>query len=156
MHFQVIPNNRENPPSPNERLSKGYRIGDIKASAHASHKTHACISLKQRNYSHNYGLVYNLGKQMAVLSDIRGNVLVVLIFAGKELEAINGTSSLSDNASKNIKLKTLENLTQKFFSTRIFCVFKEFFWISMFNNKTSISKIYMICHLTSKSHFMGY
>ena len=23
------------------RLSKGYRIGDIKASAHASHKTHA-------------------------------------------------------------------------------------------------------------------
>ena len=34
----LIPNNRENPPSPNERLSKGYRIGDIKASAHASHK----------------------------------------------------------------------------------------------------------------------
>ena len=60
---------------------------------------------------------------MAVLSDIRGNVLVVLIFAGKKLEAINGTSSLSNNASKKIKLKTLENLTQKFFSTRIFCVF---------------------------------
>ena len=38
----------QNPPSPNERLSKGYRIADIKASAHASHKTHACISLKQR------------------------------------------------------------------------------------------------------------
>ena len=55
-----------NPPSPNERLSKGYRIGDIKASAHASHKTHACISLKQRSYSRNYGLVCNLGKQMAV------------------------------------------------------------------------------------------
>ena len=35
----LIPNNRENPPSLNVRLSKGYRIGDIKASAHASHKT---------------------------------------------------------------------------------------------------------------------
>jgi len=52
-----------------KRLSKGYRIGDIKASAHASHKTHACISLKQRGYSRNYGLVCNPGKQMAVLSD---------------------------------------------------------------------------------------
>ena len=72
---------RQNPPSPNERLSKGYRIGVIKASAHASHKTHACISLKQRSYSRNYGLVCNLGKQMAVFLDIRGNVLVVLIFA---------------------------------------------------------------------------
>ena len=61
----------QNPPSPNVRLSKGYRIGDIKASAHASHKTHAYISLKQRSNSHNYGLVCNLGKQMAVLSDIR-------------------------------------------------------------------------------------
>ena len=71
----------QNPPSPNVRLSKGYRIGDIKASAHASHKTHAYISLKQRSNSHNYGLVCNLGKQMAVLLDIRGNVLVVLIFA---------------------------------------------------------------------------
>ena len=60
-----------NPPSPNERLSKGYRIADIKASAHASHKTHACISLKQRGYSRNYGLVCNLGKQMAVSSDVR-------------------------------------------------------------------------------------
>ena len=55
----------QNPPSPNERLSKGYRISDIKALAHASHKTHACISLKQRGYSRNYGLVCNLGKQMA-------------------------------------------------------------------------------------------
>ena len=61
----LIPNNRENPPSPNERLSKDYRIGVIKASAHASHKKHACISLKQRGYSRNYGLVCNLGKQMA-------------------------------------------------------------------------------------------
>ena len=60
----------QNPPSPNERLSKGYRIGDIKASAHASHKTHACISLKQRGYSRNYGLVCNLGKQMAVSTDL--------------------------------------------------------------------------------------
>ena len=58
----------QNPPSPNELLSKGYRLADIKASAHASHKTYACISLKQRGYSHNYGLVCNLGKQMAVLS----------------------------------------------------------------------------------------
>ena len=56
---------RQNPPSPNERLSKGYRIVEIKASAHASHKTHVCISLKQRGYSRNYGLVCNLGKQMA-------------------------------------------------------------------------------------------
>ena len=66
----LIPNNRENPPSPNVRLSKGYRIADIKASAHASHKTYACISLKQRGYSHNYGLVCNLGKQMAVSTDL--------------------------------------------------------------------------------------
>ena len=35
---------------------------------------------------------------MAVLLDIRGNVLVVLIFADNKLEAIIGTSSLSDNA----------------------------------------------------------
>ena len=54
-----------NPPSQNERLSKGYRIADINASALASHKTHACISLKQRGYSRNYGLVCNLGKPMA-------------------------------------------------------------------------------------------
>jgi len=65
----LIPSTYQNPPSPNEYQSKGYRIGDIKASAHASHKTHACISLKQRGNSRNYGLVYNLGKQMAVLSD---------------------------------------------------------------------------------------
>ena len=62
---------RQNPPSPNERLSKGYKIADILALAQASHKTHACISPKQRGYSHNYGLVCNLGKQMAVLPDIR-------------------------------------------------------------------------------------
>ena len=59
----------QNPPSPNERLSNGYRYADIKASADASHKTHACISLKQRGYSRNYGLVCNLGKQMAVRLD---------------------------------------------------------------------------------------
>jgi len=56
---------KENPPSQNERLSKGYRNADIKASADASHKKHVCISLKQRGYSRNYGLVCNLGKQMA-------------------------------------------------------------------------------------------
>jgi hypothetical protein len=60
----------QNPPLPNGFLSKGYRFGDIKASAYASHKTHTCISLKQRGYSRNYGLVCNLGKQMAVLSDM--------------------------------------------------------------------------------------
>ena len=60
-----------NPPSPNERLSKSYRIGDIEVTAQASHKTHACISLKQRGNSRNNGLVCNLGKQMAVLSVLR-------------------------------------------------------------------------------------
>ena len=40
------------------------------ASAHASQRTNAFISLKQRGYSRNYGLVCNLGKQMAVLSDL--------------------------------------------------------------------------------------
>jgi len=59
----------QNPPSPNEPLSKGYKIADIKASAHASFKKHACTSLKQRVNSRNCGLVFNLGKQMAVLSD---------------------------------------------------------------------------------------
>jgi len=68
----------ENPPSPNELLSKGYRNCDIKASAHASNKMHACISLKQRGYSRNYGLVCNLGKQMAVFIDARDKVLVTL------------------------------------------------------------------------------
>ena len=64
-HFTLNIYALQNPPSPNVRLSKGYRFADIKASAHASHKTHACISLKQRGYSHNYRLVCNLGKQMA-------------------------------------------------------------------------------------------
>jgi len=54
--------------SPNEILSKDYRFAHIKASAHASHKTHAYISLKQHGYSRNYGLVCNLGKQMAVVA----------------------------------------------------------------------------------------
>ena len=51
----------QNSPSPNEILIKGYRFADIKTSAQALHKTHACISLKKRSY----GLVCNLGKQMA-------------------------------------------------------------------------------------------
>ena len=68
-HFTLNIYALQNPPSPNDRLSKGYRHADIKATAHASHKTHACISLKQRGYSRNYGLVCTLGKQMAVLSD---------------------------------------------------------------------------------------
>ena len=66
----LIPKNRENPPSPNERLSKGYRFTDIKASAHASHKTHVCIVLKQRSNSGYYGQVCYLEKQVAVSSDI--------------------------------------------------------------------------------------
>ena len=37
----------QNPPSPNERLSKGYSFADFKTSAQASHKTHTCISLKK-------------------------------------------------------------------------------------------------------------
>ena len=56
--------------SPNETQIKGYRYAEIKTSAHASHKTHACISLKQRSYSRNYGLACNLGKQMAVSTDL--------------------------------------------------------------------------------------
>ena len=75
----------EDATSPNERLSKGYIISDIKASAHASHKTHACISLKQRGYSRNYGLVCNLGKQMAVSSDMQDKASATLIFAGKKI-----------------------------------------------------------------------
>jgi len=56
----------QNPPSPNEILSKGYRFAGIKPSAHASLKTHACISLNLCRYTRNYGLVCSLGKQMAV------------------------------------------------------------------------------------------
>ena len=73
------------PPSLYERLSKGYRSADIKASAHASHKTHACISLKQCGYSRNNGLDCNLGKQMAVSSDMQDKALAALIFAGKKI-----------------------------------------------------------------------
>ena len=68
-HFTLNIYALQNPPSQNECLSKGYRISNIKALAHASHKTHTCISLKQRGYSRNYGLVCNLGKPMAVSAD---------------------------------------------------------------------------------------
>ena len=51
----LIPKNRENPPSPNELLSKGAKIPDITASAKASDKTAVCIVLKQRSNSGNYG-----------------------------------------------------------------------------------------------------
>ena len=61
----LIPKNRENPPSPNELLSKGARVADIKASAKASDKTAVCIVLKQRSNSGNYGQVLYLGKRMA-------------------------------------------------------------------------------------------
>ena len=68
-HFTLNIYALQNPPSQNECLSKGYRISNIKASTHASHKTYACISLKQRRHLRNYGLVCNLGKQMAVSTD---------------------------------------------------------------------------------------
>ena len=64
-HFVLISRSYQNPPSPNELLSKGYRFADIKASAEASHKTHVCISLKQRSNSQYYGQVCYLEKQVA-------------------------------------------------------------------------------------------
>ena len=64
-HFVWIFRSCLNPPSQNDLLSKGWRFADIKASAEASHKTHACISLKQRDNSRNYGQVCYLERQMA-------------------------------------------------------------------------------------------
>ena len=61
----LIPKNRENPPSPNELLSKGAKIPDITASAKASDKTAVCIVLKQRSNSGNYGKLCKLGKRVA-------------------------------------------------------------------------------------------
>jgi len=40
---------------PNDDLSKGARMADIKASAKASDKTTVCIVLKQRSNSGDYG-----------------------------------------------------------------------------------------------------
>ena len=68
-HFTLNIYALQNPPSPNERLSKGYRFADIKASAHASHKTHVCIVLKQRSNSGYYGPMLYLEKQVAVSLD---------------------------------------------------------------------------------------
>ena len=65
----LIPKNRENPPSPNELLSKGWILADIRAIANASDQTAICIVLKQRSNSEYYGKLCYLGKQMAVLSD---------------------------------------------------------------------------------------
>ena len=65
----LIPKNRENPPSPNDLLSKGWILADITASAKASDKTAVCIVLKQRSNSGNYGQVLYLGERMAVLPD---------------------------------------------------------------------------------------
>ena len=45
----------QNPPSPNELLSKAAKIADITASVEASDKTAVCIVLKQRSNSGNYG-----------------------------------------------------------------------------------------------------
>ena len=53
----LIPKNKENPPSPNDLLSKGAKIADIEASAKASDKTTVCIVLKQQSNSGNYGQV---------------------------------------------------------------------------------------------------
>ena len=61
----LIENNRENPPAPNDLLSKGDRISDIKASAKASDKTTVCIVLKQRSNSGYYRQVLYLGKRVA-------------------------------------------------------------------------------------------
>ena len=61
----LIPKNRENPPSPNDLLSKGWILADITASAKASDKTAVCIVLKQRSNSGNYGEISYLGKQVA-------------------------------------------------------------------------------------------
>ena len=51
----LIENNRENPPSPNDLLSKGWILADITASLEASDKTAVCIVLKQRSNSGDYG-----------------------------------------------------------------------------------------------------
>jgi len=53
----LIPKNRENPPSPNDLLSKGAKIPDITASVEASDKIAVCIVLKQRSNLGNYGQV---------------------------------------------------------------------------------------------------
>jgi hypothetical protein len=70
LNSQLIPKNRENPPPPNDLLSKGGRIADIKASAKASGKTTVCIVLKQRSNSGYYGQVCYLEKQMAHRDDL--------------------------------------------------------------------------------------
>ena len=51
----LITKNRENPPSPNDLLSKDWILADITASVDASDKTAICIVLKQRSNSGNYG-----------------------------------------------------------------------------------------------------
>ena len=58
----LIHKNSENPPSPDELLSKGARIADIKTSAKASEKTTVCIVLKQGSNSRDYGQVSYLEK----------------------------------------------------------------------------------------------
>ena len=65
----LIHKNSYNPPSPDELLSKGARIANIKTSANASEKTTVCIVLKQRNNSGYCGQVCYLEQQMAVLLD---------------------------------------------------------------------------------------
>ena len=51
----LIPKSKENPPSPNDPLSKGWILANITASLEASDKTAVCIVLKQRSNSGNYG-----------------------------------------------------------------------------------------------------
>ena len=50
-HFTLNIYALQNPPSPNEILSKVYSICDNKASAHASHKSYAYISLNHQSNS---------------------------------------------------------------------------------------------------------
>ena len=58
----LIHKSSDNPPSPDELLSKSARIADIKASAKASEKTTVCIMLKQESNSEDYGQVLYLEK----------------------------------------------------------------------------------------------
>ena len=53
----LIPKNRENPPSPNDLLSKGWILADITASLEASDKIAVCIVLIQRSNSGYFGQV---------------------------------------------------------------------------------------------------
>ena len=65
LNSPLIPKNRENPPSPNDLLSKDWILAEIKALVEASNKTAVCIMLKPRSNSGYFGQLCYLGKQMA-------------------------------------------------------------------------------------------